>query len=248
MVLMIKKVEGIIVSEVDYKESSKIINIFSPTEGVIGVLARGAKKVKNNLSGVTSKLTYGYFHIQYKENGLSTLLEVDIINGFKNIRRGINIGRISYATYLLELSSMVYRHGSNINIYNLLISSLKKIDEGFDYEVITNILELKLLEFLAIKPVIDSCVNCGSKVDIVTISSYKGGYLCKNCCRDEVIVNIKTIKLLRMFYYVDIDKISKLDISDNIKKELNRFIDDYYDRYSGLYLKSKMFLKNLQNI
>jgi len=243
---MIKKIEGIIVSEVDYKESSKIINIFSPTEGVIGVLARGTKKVKSNLSGVTSKLTYGYFHIQHKENGLSTLMEVDVINGFKNIRRSID--KISYASYLLELSSMVYKHGSNIDIYNLLIASLKKIDEGYDYEVITNILELKLLDYLGIKPVIDSCVNCGSKADIVTISSYKGGYLCKNCAHDEVIVNIKTIKLLRMFYYVDIDKISKLDISDNIKKELNRFIDDYYDRYSGLYLKSKMFLKNLQNI
>jgi len=243
---MIKKLEGIIVSEVDYKESSKIINIFSPEVGVIGVLARGTKKIKSNLSGVTSKLTYGYFHIQYKENGLSTLMEVDVINGFKNIRRSID--KISYASYLLELSSMVYKHGSDINIYNLLIASLKKIDEGYDYEVITNILELKLLDYLGIKPVIDSCVNCGSKVDIVTISSYKGGYLCKNCARDEVIVNIKTIKLLRMFYYVDIDKISKLDISDNIKKELNRFIDDYYDRYSGLYLKSKMFLKNLQNI
>ena len=243
---MIKKIEGIIVSEVDYKESSKIINIFSPDVGVIGVLARGTKKVKSNLSGVTSKLTYGYFHIQYKENGLSTLMEVDVINGFKNIRKSID--KISYASYLLELSSMVYKHGSNMDIYNLLIASWKKIDEGFDYEVITNILELKLLDYLAIKPVIDSCVNCGSKVDIVTISSYKGGYLCKNCCRDEVIVNIKTIKLLRMFYYVDIDKISKLDISDNIKRELNRFIDDYYDRYSGLYLKSKMFLKNLQNI
>ena len=243
---MIKRIEGIIVSEVDYKESSKIINIFSPEVGVIGVLARGTKKIKSNLSGVTSKLTYGYFHIQYKENGLSTLMEVDVIIGFKNIRRSID--KISYASYLLELSSMVYKHGSDINIYNLLIASLKKIDEGYDYEVITNILELKLLDYLGIKPVIDSCVNCGSKVDIVTISSYKGGYLCKNCARDEVIVNIKTIKLLRMFYYVDIDKISKLDISDNIKKELNRFIDDYYDRYSGLYLKSKMFLKNLQNI
>lgn len=243
---MIKKIEGIIVSEVDYKESSKIINVFSPTEGVIGILARGTKKVKSNLSGVTSKLTYGYFHIQYKENALSTLIEVDVIDGFKKIRRSIDM--ISYASYLVELSSMAYKHDNNIEIYNLLIASLKKIDEGYDYEVITNILELKLLEHLGIKPVIDGCVNCGSKVDIVTISSYRGGYLCKNCARDEVIVNIKTIKLLRMFYYVDINKISKLDISDNIKRELNRFIEDYYDRYSGLYLKSKVFLKNLQNI
>ena len=243
---MIKKIEGIVVSEVDYKESSKIINIFSPTEGVIGVLARGTKKVKSKLSGVTSKLTYGYFHIDYKENKLSSLIEVDVINGFKNIRKSIDL--ISYAAYLLELSSMAYRHSSNKDIYDLLVASLKKIDEGYDYEVITSILELKLLHYLGIKPVIDSCVNCGSKVDIVTISSYKGGYLCKNCARGEVIVNIRTIKLLRMFYYVDIDKISKLDISDNIKRELNRFIDDYYDRYSGLYLKSKEFLKNLQNI
>lgn len=243
---MIKKIEGIIVSVVDYKESSKIINIFSPTDGVIGVMARGTKKVKSNLSGVTDKLTYGYFHIDYKENRLSNLIEVDVIDGFKKIRRNIDL--ISYASYLVELSSMAYRHESNSNIYNLLIASLKKINEGYDFEIITNILELKLLEYLGIKPVIDSCVICGSKNDIVTISSYKGGYLCKKCVYDEVIVNIKTIKLLRMFYYVDINKISKLDISDNIKKELNRFIDDYYDRYSGLYLKTKSFLKNLNKI
>ena len=243
---MIKKIEGIVVSVVDYKESSKIVNIFSPTEGVIGVLARGTKKIKSNLSGVTDKLTYGYFHIDYKENRLSNLIEVDVIDGFKNIRRNIDL--ISYSSYLIELSSMAYKHENNSNIYYLLISSLKKINEGYDFEIITNILELKLLEYLGIKPVIDSCVNCGSKVDIVTISSYKGGYLCKNCINNEVIVNIKTIKLLRMFYYVDIDKISKLEVSDNIKKELNIFIDDYYDRYSGLYLKSKSFLKNLQNL
>ena len=243
---MIKKIEGIIVSEVDYKESSKIINVLSPTEGTIGILARGTKKIKSNISGVTSKLTYGYFHIDYKKNGLPTLIEVDIIDAFKKIRKNIDL--ISYASYLLELSNMVYKHDNDREIYNLLIASLKKIEEGYDYLVITSILELKLLEYLGIKPVIDSCVNCGSKAEIVTISSYKGGYLCKNCIKDEVIVNIKTIKLLRMFYYVDINKISKLDISDNIKKELNRFIDDYYDRYSGLYLKSKTFLKNLQNI
>ena len=105
---MIKKIEGIIVSEVDYKESSKIINIFSPTEGVIGVLARGTKKIKSNLSGVTSKLTYGYFHVDYKENKLSTLIDVDVLDGFKKIRR--NIDMISYASYLVELSSMVINY------------------------------------------------------------------------------------------------------------------------------------------
>lgn len=121
---MIKKIEGIIISEVDYKENSKIINILTPELGIIGLIARGTKKIKSNLSGVTSKLTYGYFHINYKENKLSNLIEVDIINSFKNIRT--NLDKISYATYLLELSSLAYKHEENKEIYNLLIASLKK--------------------------------------------------------------------------------------------------------------------------
>ena len=246
MINMIKKIEGIIVSEVDYKESSKIINVLTPEYGIIGIVARGTKKIKSNLSGVTSKLTYGYFHVHYKENGLSTLIEVDIINKFKNIRKDINL--MSYSVYILELSDKVYKHEKNPMIYELLIASLNKIDEGYDYKVISNIFELKMLDFLGIRPVIDECVNCGSKLDIVTISSYKGGYLCKNCAHGEVIVNIRTIKLLRMFYYVDISKITKLDITDNIKKELSQFIYDYYDRYSGIYLKSREFLQNLERI
>lgn len=243
---MIKKVCGIVLSEVDYKESSKIINVLTEEIGIVGMVARGTKKVRSNLSSVTSKLTYGYFHIEYKENGLSTLIEVDVINNFRNIKR--DIGMMSYSLYLLELAMQVYKHESNKEIYNLLIASLNKIDEGFDYKVITNIFELKMLDFLGIRPVVDECVNCGSKVDIVTVSSYRGGYLCKNCAQGEKIVNIKTIKLLRMFYYVDISKIEKLDVSQNIKKELSQFIYDYYDRYSGIYLKSRDFLQNLERI
>ena len=243
---MFKKIEGIVVSEVDYKESSKIINILTPEYGIIGVIARGTKRVNSILKSVATKMTYGYFHVKYSENGLSTLIEVDVIDMFKNIKKDINL--MSYAVYLLELADRVYKHDESREVYDTLIASLKKIDEGYDYKIIANIFELKMLDHLGIRPVVDECVNCGSKHDIVTISSYKGGYLCKNCAAGEVIVNIKTIKLLRMFYYVDISKITKLDVSEKIQNELSQFIFDYYDRYSGIYLKSREFLKNLEKI
>lgn len=243
---MVKKIEGIVVSEVSYKESSKIINVLTPEYGIIGMIARGTKKVNNILSSMTTKLTYGYFYVNYRSDALSILTEVDIIDRFKNIRKDINL--TSYSLYLLELAYKVYQHDDDKNIYEILIASLKKIAEGYNYKVITNIFELKMLDFLGIRPVIDECVSCGSKDDIVTISSYKGGYLCKKCYKGEKIVNIKTIKLLRMFYYVDISKITKLDISDNVQKELSEFIYDYYDRYSGIFLKSRDFLENLAKI
>lgn len=238
---MIKKIEGIVVSTVDYKENSKIINILTEEEGIIGVLAKGSKRLKSSISATSNILTYGTFHLNSRNRGLSSLIEVDIIDNFKNIKK--DLLKLNYSIYLLELSTKVYRHDNNKEIYKLLISGLKKINEGYDAEVINIITELKMLDYLGIKPVVDKCVNCGGINDIVTISSYKGGYLCKNCINTEKIYNIKTLKLIRMFYYVNLNKVTKLDISSNIKKELNIFIDDYYDRYSGLYLKSKSFLR-----
>ena len=119
------------------------------------------------------------------------------------------------------------------------------MEEGYDVSLITNIIEVKMLDFLGVLPCIDCCSICGNNKNIVTISSKNGGYICKNCYKDDKIYSDKTIKLIRLFYYVDINKISKLEISDSVKKELNEFLNDYYESYTGLYLKSKDFLKNL---
>ena len=51
-----------------------------------------------------------------------------------------------------------------------------------------------------------------------------------------------------MFYYVDISKITNLDISLKIKSEINAFLDEYYDLYTGLYLKTKKFISDLNKV
>lgn len=237
---MYKKIEGIVISEYPFEESSKIIKIFTK-DGIISVIAKGAKKLKSPFFSVTSKLSYGVFNITYKENGLSKLVDADILNDYRNIKK--DIVKTSYATYITELITKVYKHESSCSILDLYIQSLDKVGAGYDPLVISSILRLKLLDYLGIKPIIDRCVECGNTTDIATISSYYGGYICKSCLKNEKIVSTKTISLIRMLYYVDITKITKLDISEEVKKEIVEFIDDYYDRYSGIYLKSKIFLE-----
>jgi len=243
---MQKKIEGIVISTVDYKESSKIVNIFTATEGIIGTVAKGCKNIKSPLRTTTTTLSYGIFYLNEKSKGLPVITEVDIISYFKETRK--DFFKLNYSLFLLELTSQVYRHDNNSNIYMMLISGLKKINEGYDACIITNIIEMKLLNNLGIIPNLDCCVSCGSKNNIVTISSDKGGYLCCFCVRDEHRYDLKMIKLIRMFCYINLDNISKIEISEKIKNELNLFIDDYYDRYSGLYLKSKKVINNLIKI
>ena len=238
---MIRKVTGIIVSTVDYKESSKIINILTEEEGLIGALAKGCKQLKSKIRVGSNVLILGEFYLKQYGKSLPLVTEVDIITPFSHIRTNL-LGQ-SYALLLLELSSQIVRHEKNNKIYSLLISGLKKIEEGYDAEVITDILELKFLHELGIKPELDCCVSCGKNENIITISSYKGGYLCQECKENEPLYSLKAIKLIRMLYMVDLDKIAKISISEEVKNEIHVFIDDYYDRYSGIYLKSRDFLK-----
>lgn len=242
---MIEKVEGIVINEKAYGETSKIINVITKEYGIIGIIAKGARTLKSEFRVSTAKLSYAYFNIIYKEGKLSTLVSADIINPFKSIIKDIN--KISYAVYILELSEQVVKQ-TNQNIFDLMLSGLIKINEGYDPLIIMNIIELKYLDYLGVMPVLDRCSVCGSTNNIVTLSSDKGGYVCKNCYSTEKIISEKTIKLIRLFYYVDISKISKLEIGDVSKKEINDFLDMYYDRYTGLYLRSKTFLKNLEKV
>ena len=242
---MIEKVEGIVINEKAYGEKSKIINVITKEYGIIGIIAKGARTLKSEFRVSTAKLSYAYFNIIYKEGKLSTLVSADIINPFKSIIKDIN--KISYAVYILELSEQVVKQ-TNQNIFDLMLSGLIKINEGYDPLIIMNIIELKYLDYLGVMPVLDRCSVCGSTNNIVTLSSDKGGYVCKNCYSTEKIISEKAIKLIRLFYYVDISKISKLEIGDVSKKEINDFLDMYYDRYTGLYLRSKTFLKNLEKV
>ena len=242
---MLEKIEGIIIREKSYSETSKLITLITKEHGVINLLAKGAKTLKSSLRSTTVKLTYGYFNVVYKESKLSTLKEVDIIDHFKNIKKDIN--KISYATYILELVEQVIKQTNNTEVFDNLVSSLKKIDENMNPLVITNILELKCLDYLGVMPILDCCAVCGNK-NIITISADQGGYLCKECRKDETIVDEKTLKLLRMFYYVEINKIEKLEVSKKITEEINYFLNAYYERYTGLYLKSKKFIEKLSKV
>ena len=118
------------------------------------------------------------------------------------------------------------------------------MDSGFDSDIITNIVELQLLDFLGVKPYLNGCAVCGSPTDIVTISSYAGGYLCKNCYHDEPLVSTKTLQMIRMLSMVDLEKVTKIKVSAQVKKELNQFFGRLLrSLYGPLFTKPEAFEK-----
>ena len=241
--MKIVDVKGLVLNETNYSDSSKILNVLTSEYGLIGIISKGCRNLKSKLRGSSRKLVYGTFHFYYKENGLSTLISIDVINDYpKTI---MNLERVVYASYLLDLTRQVVKQSKDEAILALLISALEKIENGLSPAVVTNILELKYLDFLGVSPVVTGCAVCGKTTNIVSLSPTAGGFICKDCYQNEGYYSDKAIKLLQMYYYVDLEKITKIDVNSKVNEEINKFLEDYYDRYTGIYLNSKKMLKNV---
>lgn len=243
---MISKFEGIVITETPYGDNSKIINILTKEKGIVGVMCNNAKSIKNPLRTKTIKFTYGYFHMNYNENKLSKLIDVDIINNLSNIKNDIEL--ISYASYLNELTYQVTKQNDEPEIFNIFINTLLKLNEKQNPQILTNILELKYLDYLGVGLNLEHCINCGDKKNIITIDPDEGGYICSKCYTNQKILSPKAIKLIRMYYLINISTITSIKIDTQVANEINYFIDKYYERYTGLYLKSKDFLKKISKL
>lgn len=241
--MKIVDVKGLVLSETNYSDSSKILNVLTNEYGLIGIMSKGCRGLKSKLRGSSRKLIYGTFHFYYKENGLSTLISIDVINDYhKTI---MNLESVVYASYLLDLTRQVERQSKSADILKLITSALEKIELGLNPGVITNILELKYLDFLGVSPIVTGCAVCGKTTNIVSLSDTAGGFICKDCYQNEGYYSQKAIKLLQMYYYVDLEKITKIDIDPKVNMEINKFLENYYERYTGIYLTSKKMLKNI---
>lgn len=235
---MIKKIKGIVVKEIAYKDTSKIIEVLT-NEGLYSIVAKGAKKVSSPLFLGTTFLSYSEFCI-YESNKLSTLKSVDLINEYKNTLK--DIVRLGASSYLVNLCMQVYKQNSSCEIYDLLLMGINKIDSGINVLGIVNIIEIKLLKYLGLKLHLDKCTICGNN-EIVALSLDYSGYLCKNC--SKVSTDIKLLKLIKLYDTVDLNRLDSFNVSIDILLKLDRFIDEYYAKYSGLFLDSKKFFKSV---
>lgn len=237
-------IEGFVLNTLKYGENSKILNILTNDKGIIGVISKGCLKEKSKLRVVSANFVYAVFHIYYKENKLGTLISADVINYLINTKSDIE--KLGYLSYLSELTKNVYKHSNNPNIYDIFISAIKKQEEGFNSKVITNIVEIKFLNYLGVGLYLDGCVVC-DEGKVVSISHNKGGYVCSKHRTTEPLYDASVLKMIKLYYYVDISKISELNIKDDVINQIDNFLTIYYKDYTGLYLKSKNFLDNIKS-
>ncbi|MFP4958281.1 DNA repair protein RecO [Bacillus subtilis] len=246
---MLTKCEGIVLRTNDYGETNKIVTLLTREHGKIGVMARGAKKPNSRLSAVSQPFLYGSFLMQ-KTSGLGTLQQGEMILSMRGIREDLFL--TAYAAYIAELVDRgTEEKKSNPYLFEFILESLKQLNEGTDPDVITFIVQMKMLGVMGMYPELNHCVHCKSQEGTFHFSVRDNGFICHRCFeKDPYRIPIKpqTARLLRLFYYFDLSRLGNVSLKEETKAELKQVIDLYYEEYSGLYLKSKRFLDQMESM
>lgn len=247
---MLYRAEGIVIRSMDYGEGNKIITLCTEKSGKVGVLVRGAKKLKSRHAALTQPFTYGEYVFFRNGTGLGTLNAGEIIESHHLLRE--DLLKAAYSSYACELLDRVLQdEETGAFWFHQLKACLEALQEGKDPQIIINLYEMKVLQTAGYGPELNVCISCGNERtdEEMLISPRLGGVLCRRCKHLDppaMVVSPKTLKLLRLFARLDLRRLGNIDVKEATKAELKTVMRALMDTQLGLRLKSQNFLDQME--
>ncbi|MBI5975746.1 DNA repair protein RecO [Staphylococcus canis] len=248
---MLVKQKGIIIKVVDYGESDKIITILNEYGVKVPLMVRRAKKIKSGLQATTQLFVYGLF-IFNKWRGMGTLNTIDVIDLNYDIRTDIYIN--SYASMCLEIIDKALDDlESSQELYDLLVFSIKRIQEGISAQLISNIVLLKCMKYFGFQVNLNQCAITHNQnpAHLAAYSFKYNGIISKEVLSfDEHALPLsnKTIYLTNVLLNLPLNKINEIRINQDIITEMSSLLLMLYREYAGIYFKSQRLINQLKRL
>lgn len=173
-----------------------------------------------------------------------------MLESMRNIREDLFL--TAHAAYIAELMDKgTDEKKPNPFLFELLLQSMRRLNEGTDPDIITNLIEVKMLGVMGLYPELDECVHCKSKDGTFHFSIRDNGFICHRCFAKDpyrIPLSPASARLLRLLFYFDLSRLGNVSVKRETKEELKRVIQLYYDEYSGIFLKSRRFMEQMDNM
>lgn len=214
--------EGLIFKVQPYKETSRLLFVFTPL-GKVTLIAKGAQKVTDKTRVISQYLTHISFKEQ-KDKTLYTMQEPKIINEFASIKKDYH--KTKQAALILEILDTLMIDDLNYkDIFNEVILALNQTD----IKVSSLSFALKILKPLGYALDLEAD---GRQIKGVSIE--KGGLVYQNESF-PIDLNTKDAIFLLKLYYLPYNEHGIYEI--DILEKLEFFIKKYYQYHLNVTLK-----------
>lgn len=176
------KTKGIIIKAVDYKDSDKIVTIFSADFGLIKARVRGVKKAKAKLAFAIQPFAFVEFMLTQK-GGFYTVINATSIDQFFNIT--LDFDNYIFMLGALEICEKTVKENDPQNsLFLLLLNSLKSVCyDGTNSMYVFIKFMIESMKLLGFNLELETCACCGEKLsqNKFPFSYDFNGMLCTKC-------------------------------------------------------------------
>ncbi len=216
------KNEGIVIKSITYKETSKIVYLYT-ANGKVSVKAIGSKNSKKNTFGFDGSGNI----VSYvaTDSNFPSLTEYEILNSAYKYTNSFD--SIMALSKIIELLNYLPDDSIHERIYPFVKDIIINLDKNPLKSL--SIFLIKMTFNFGVSPKLDLCIKCGSS-DITSFSVSKGGAMC-NSCND----GYKDDLLIWKEYYKDkknLDLYAETDYKSLLKR-----INEYYLIHAHINLK-----------
>ncbi len=239
---------GVILRQRDFKDSDKLLSIFTEKEGKITAIAKGVKKTKSSLRACVQPFCHSYLHFNQGKN-MDLITQAKLLDFYGNTRQDLERALNCY--YLMELlDKSLLEHVPLPDLYQTLVAVLEALNEQGLNPLFIRYFECQLLVTLGYKPVLKQCVNCGQKLaGQFHFSLAEGGMICPACLSTGEFNSIvrlsgETTGLLGLLTDGGMQALNRVKVSPAGLKQLELFLEKYLE----YHLERKFKMKNTINI
>ncbi|MFQ5797813.1 MAG: DNA repair protein RecO [Bacteroidota bacterium] len=240
---MIVKSDAVVLKSMKYRETSKIVTLYTRRYGKLRVVAKGARQPKSKFGGSLESMTHITAIFYRRENReLHTLSQAEIRSGYFRIHS--NLEKLSIGLAIVDLVSACFHdEEENESAFRLLAQTLQLLDVA--NENTRNVLfafEARLVSLLGFQPNFKSCAVCRGQLSLdggkreVIFDLARGGLLCARCEKDgtrKVKMSRAACRALEVFLNGPLDAVTQLTLTRTLEKEVNEVLSSFFRYHVG---------------
>ncbi|HMN49324.1 MAG TPA: DNA repair protein RecO [Ignavibacteriaceae bacterium] len=223
------KTEAVVLSKINYGDTSSIISLYSKSDGKISAIVKGGRGPKSKIGKMIDPLNYLQIII-YKKNTreVQILSNADLISHFPKIKEDLESTKYAFA--IIELiKNLTVENESNHKLFKGLIKILNLIEEKKEQPaVLFDRFFLFFLSELGYDLAIDKCGICGKQNSSNSQLGFdlELGFVCQDCLISHIGLENISAELFNYLFCLKFNKkIEKVEV-ENIEK-LNQLLERY---------------------
>lgn len=222
---MYLKTHALVLRETIYKESDKLLTLFTKEQGALTAQASGCRKKNSPLSAGCQQLIYGEF-VLYQYRDRWKVKEVSIENEFRNIPKNMN--QFSLACYFAQVcETITLENTPQPSLLSLILNSLYLLNENdTPLSKIKGVFNLRAACESGYEPLLDACAICQNpNPKSPLLAPLDGSIHCKSCNPHGLPLSLSTLQAMRFITEAHPKKIFSFSL-DN-PKELEALSQHY---------------------